>query len=1005
MKLAFGENPRSLVIVPSAPQPRHIALVFQVVPSQSFAPDQCSARFQPVETLDLREFEDSRQIYGCLGVFQIEDDAFVGVISEAQKVDEIAGSPIYRIARVQFFSLLTNTFDEIDAVGPETNKGVGISNVGAFDGDQATVTHPCAAVAKILSSGSFFFSPKKDLTRTLQAEAEFPAGEASLFDICDPHFFWNSHMLGPILQLRERDLSPEEKRELDEESLLVAAIQGFVGSADFSLNSEKAKIAIISRLSCRHAGTRFNARGIDDDGNVSNFVETEFIFQTQASVLSFVQIRGSVPVFWEQTGFQVTPKIDIARGPESTAPAFRRHMEELQNRYSHVHIVNLLGQKEGSVEFTLSEAYRLQLRKLNSDVSVGYTPFDFHAVIKAANYEKISLLVDQLRQGLDSWSYYLREIGGPTVLRQVGTVRTNCLDCLDRTNVVQCAISKSILERALSGIASAYIYILQDEGFLGLFNGLWADFNYFMACALLTSSAGTGALKSSVTRKGKQTVLGILNVGFLDDAAKSVNRFYINNFQDKGRQEAIDIILGKNIRDRPLLLSHPVHDAVLKELEERIEEYSSKEKIQIVLGTWNVNGKQPFGENVEPWFTSKFSSSPHLIILGIQELIELTAQQYVTADTEKLRATWEGHLLTTVNQKASRKYVLLRSSHLIALAIFVFVRQDCVDIVRNVELANCKTGLGGMAGNKGGVAVSMLFYDTRFAFVTAHLAAGEKAVEERNRDYWTITQGLSFRGRKLHDHDAIFWLGDFNYRVSLPTDEVRQRIDSGDLAYLWPFDQLNAMRKRRQAFDGFSEGPLEFDPTYKYDNGTSDYDTSEKARVPSWTDRILHCGDGIRLLEYARAECLMSDHRPVRAVFEANCVVIDIGKRDSIKESIYRRTGGATETVQEPLKFRQKTKFVRPPSGALLIDLSSESWTITGNATTPSAVTSKSAASTFSSDDTFKIFDDRVDDAFSRSASSLPPPSSAEWQWWNRKIDEAWIPQTSGNAENPFYSL
>ena len=46
----------------------------------------------------------------------------------------------------------------------------------------------------------------------------------------------------------------------------------------------------------------------------------------------------------------------------------------------------------------------------------------------------------------------------------------------------------------------------------------------------------------------------------------------------------------------------------------------------------------------------------------------------------------------------------------------------------------------------------------------------------------------------------------------------------------------------KQVFVGFREGPIHFAPTYKYDAGTHDYDTSEKQRVPSWTDRILYRG-------------------------------------------------------------------------------------------------------------------------------------------------------------------
>ena len=38
---------------------------------------------------------------------------------------------------------------------------------------------------------------------------------------------------------------------------------------------KQAKAVVISRLSCERAGTRFNVRGVNDDGHVANFVETE----------------------------------------------------------------------------------------------------------------------------------------------------------------------------------------------------------------------------------------------------------------------------------------------------------------------------------------------------------------------------------------------------------------------------------------------------------------------------------------------------------------------------------------------------------------------------------------------------------------------------------------------------------------------------------------------------------------------------------------------------------
>lgn len=98
-----------------------------------------------------------------------------------------------------------------------------------------------------------------------------------------------------------------------------------------------------------------------------------------------------------------------------------------------------------------------------------------------------------------------------------------------------------------------------------------------------------------------------------------------------------------------------------------------------------------------------------------------------------------------------------------------------------------------MAGNKGAVAIRMDFAGTSFCFVTAHFAAGASNVEERNRDYATISHGLRFlRNRSIDDHDRIVWLGDFNYRIDLADEQVRSCLDTGDLATLLHHDQVRS---------------------------------------------------------------------------------------------------------------------------------------------------------------------------------------------------------------------
>ena len=78
-----------------------------------------------------------------------------------------------------------------------------------------------------------------------------------------------------------------------------------------------------------------------------------------------------------------------------------------------------------------------------------------------------------------------------------------------------------------------------------------------------------------------------------------------------------------------------------------------------------------------------------------------------------------------------------------------------------------------------------------------------------------------------------------NYRIERPNEDVRQRIARNEWKSLLPFDQLMIAQQTGAAFEEFSEAELAFQPTYKYDSGTSVYDSSEKQRVPSWTDRVL----------------------------------------------------------------------------------------------------------------------------------------------------------------------
>jgi synaptojanin len=184
-----------------------------------------------------------------------------------------------------------------------------------------------------------------------------------------------------------------DRIEIDGAGILTPLIQGFIGSKSCLVKRDKWQIAIVSRLSAQRAGTRFNARGIDDDGHVSNFVESEYLIYHGTNRISFLQVRGSVPVFWEQTGVQVgAHKLKISRGPESTLHAAQKHFKYMVEKYGNIQIVNLLSQAPGSAELTLTENYKMALSNLEYvSQNITFGGFDFKAIVKRDEYDRVRL--------------------------------------------------------------------------------------------------------------------------------------------------------------------------------------------------------------------------------------------------------------------------------------------------------------------------------------------------------------------------------------------------------------------------------------------------------------------------------------------------------------------------------------------------------------------------------------------------------------------------------------
>ena len=164
---------------------------------------------------------------------------------------------------------------------------------------------------------------------------------------------------------------------------------------------------------------------------------------------------------------------------------------------------------------------------------------------------------------------------------------------------------------------------------------------------------------------------------------------------------------------------------------------------------------------------------------------------------------------------------------------------------------------------------------TSVCFVCLHLPPHDGERQTRNTAWNHVYQQTVFPSdpKTISLHDQVFVLGDLNYRITgRDSQSVRQSVADGQLSSLMLDDELlrEMGSDQDRAFHDFTEGAITFAPTYKYDVGTNDFDSSYKNRSPAWTDRVLFRGPGIHQISYAsHPHVTASDHKPVTALFQS----------------------------------------------------------------------------------------------------------------------------------------
>ncbi|OLL26945.1 Inositol polyphosphate 5-phosphatase OCRL-1 [Neolecta irregularis DAH-3] len=314
-------------------------------------------------------------------------------------------------------------------------------------------------------------------------------------------------------------------------------------------------------------------------------------------------------------------------------------------------------------------------------------------------------------------------------------------------------------------------------------------------------------------------------------------------------------------------------------LKERRADYINRETIRIKIASWNMNGSLP-SKPLDYWLASP--DNLDLVVVGLQE-VDLGTDAYIRLDDTR-ESLWNESIINALGENFEK----ICSQQLIGMLIIAYARNNLAPHIRNMSTTYAGCGLLGTLGNKGAVKVQFSIHDTNFCFVNSHLAAQPNQVERRNSDYSEISRKLNLS--QLTDYDHLFWFGDLNYRVDLPNKDVREFILRNEHLLCLPFDQLNVQRKEGKAFHGCTEHQIKFKPTFKFDMDTHEYDTSEKDRVPSWTDRILWRSNGVTCLEYkSHPEFTQSDHKPVSATFDATVDLVVKEKEEHVRIDAIRQ--------------------------------------------------------------------------------------------------------------------
>ena len=486
--------------------------------------------------------------WGLLGFIRFTGAYYMLFVTKRNQVAMIGGHYIYQVDATEMVPLTTALSARPKAdKHPEEPRFVGILN-------------------NLDLSRSFYFSYSYDVTRTLQHNI-MRERQALQDGLAEPMqkdhndmFVWNHHLLEPARKVLNNTYD-----------WCLSIVHGYVDQAALSVYwGRVVYITIIARRSRFFAGARYLKRGANDLGYVANDVETEQIVSEMLTTsfhapgpslyanpnyTSYVQHRGSIPLHWTQESAGVSPKPDIELNlvdPFYSAAAL--HFDNLFYRYgAPVYVLDLVKAKERIPrESKLLNEYTSAITYLNQflpdNKKIVHHAFDMSRASKSRDQDVIGSLEAIAEEIVPRTGFFQNGDDIEAGLKlQNGVARTNCIDCLDRTNAAQFVIGKKALGHQLYALGVLDDPNVEyDSDAVNLFTHMWHDHGDTIA----VQYGGSHLVNTMATyRKINQWT------SHSRDMVESFKRYVNNSFLDAQRQDAYNLFLGNYVfaQGQPML--------------------------------------------------------------------------------------------------------------------------------------------------------------------------------------------------------------------------------------------------------------------------------------------------------------------------------------------------------------------------------------------------------------------------------------------------------------------